>query len=106
MLNVGRMNFKRYLVIATAMLALDWTLGALQTAHIIPLWSFLLLNFPFGLPFVWLESHWASTHYEFAGQYFGEYWSFAALFFAIFAQAWLYTVLYGRWRGGTRKAIA
>jgi hypothetical protein len=92
------MNIKRYLLIASAMLVVDWVLGALQAAHIIPLWSFLVFNFPFGLPFVWLESHWAGTRYSLGeGQSISETWSFVALFFSVFAQAWLYAFPFGHW---------
>ena len=90
------MNIKRYALIALAMLAADWALGALHVAGAVPLWSFLALNFPFGLPFVWLESHWAGTHYAVAGENVNEMWSFAAFFFSVFAQAWLYSWLLGK----------
>jgi hypothetical protein len=90
---------RRYLLIAAAMLAVDWVVGALAAAHVVPLWSFLLLNFPFGLPFVWLETHWAGTRYSLGeGQSISEAWSFVALFFSAFAQAWLYSLLLGFWR--------
>ncbi len=93
------MNMKRYILIALAMLVVDWTLGALQAAHVIPLGTFLVFNFPFGLPFVWLESHWALTHYALGdGRSISELWSFVALFFAVFAQAGLYSFLFGRWQ--------
>jgi hypothetical protein len=90
---------KRYAVFVPVMLAVDWVLGALQAAHLIPLWSFLVFNFPFGLPFVWLESDWAATHYSSGeGQSISETWSFVALFSSVFGQAWLYSVLFGWWR--------
>jgi hypothetical protein len=98
---------KRYLLFVPVMLAVDWVLGALHAAHIIPLWSFLVFNFPFGLPFVWLESHWAVTHYSLGeGQSISETWSFVALFFAVLAQAWLYSLLYGHWRNRSHAATA
>ena len=92
------MNFKRYTLIALAMLAIDWALGALHVAGAVPLWLFLVLNFPFGLPFIWLESHWAGTYYSIAGQGVNDMWSFAAFFFSVFAQAWLYLWLLGQRR--------
>ena len=98
---------KRYVLFVAVMLVVDWVLGALQAAHVIPLWSFLVFNFPFGLPFVWLESHWAGTHYSLgAGQSISETWSFVALFFSAFAQAWLYSFLFGHWRNRRREAHA
>jgi hypothetical protein len=52
------MNIKRYLLIASVLLVIDWTLGALHAERILPLWPFLVFNFPFGIPFVWVESLW------------------------------------------------
>jgi hypothetical protein len=92
------MNFKRYLLFAGAMLLADWILGALHAARIIPLWSFLIFNFPFGAPYVWFESHWAGTSYRFGAQFADELWAFVAWLFAVLAQAWLYTVLLARYR--------
>ena len=102
------MKIKRYILLALAMLAVDWTLGALQAAHVIPLGSFLVFNFPFGLPFVWLESHWAATRYTLGeGQSINEVWSFLALFFSVFAQAGLYSFLLGCWlRNRHARSIA
>jgi len=92
------MNIKRYMLFASAMLVVDWVLGALQAAHVISIWSFLVFNFPFGLPFVWLESHWAGTHYEVGGQSINETWFFVTLFFAVFTQALFYSALFGYWQ--------
>ena len=101
------MNIKRYIPIALAMLVVDWTLGGLQAAHVIPLGSFLMFNLPFGLPFVWLESHWAGTRYTLGeGQSINEVWSFIALFFSVFAQAGLYSYLLGRWLRNRRVSSA
>jgi hypothetical protein len=88
------------------MLAADWTLGALHAAHVLPLWPFITLNFPFGLPFVWLESQWDGAHYRVGGQIVSETWSFFALVFAAFAQAWLYSVLLGHWRRKRHETLA
>ncbi|HSU57332.1 MAG TPA: hypothetical protein VLT36_25040 [Candidatus Dormibacteraeota bacterium] len=89
------MKMKRYALIALAMLIVDWALGALHVAGVLPLWSFLVLNFPFGLPSVWFEAHWAGTHYSVASQNVDEMWSFAAFFLSVFAQAGLYSWLLG-----------
>jgi len=92
------MKVKRYALVVLAMLVVDWTLGALHVAGVLPLWSFLLLNFPFGLPSVWLEAHWVGTHYSIGNQNVNELWSFAAFFFAVVAQAGLYSWLLGLWQ--------
>ncbi len=100
------MKIKRYAFIALAMLVIDWALGALHAVGLVPLWPFLVLNFPFGLPSVWLESHWAGTHYSVAGQNVNELWSFAAFFFSVFAQAGLYSWLLGLWLRRRREVSA
>lgn len=92
------MNMKRYALFALAMLTIDWVLGVMHVTGVLPIWTFLIFNFPFGLGSVWIESHWAGTHYAFGGQNLNETWSLAAFFFAVFAQAWLYAVLFGRWQ--------
>ncbi len=93
------MNMRRYGLIALSLLVIDWALGALHATGVLPLWSFLVLNLPFGLPFVWLESHWVGTHYSVAGQNVSEVWSFVAFFFSVLAQAGLYSWLLGlRWK--------
>jgi hypothetical protein len=98
---------KRYFVFLMAMLAIDWVLGALQTAHILPLWTFLVFNFPFGLPSVWLESHWTGTQYSLSeGQSISETWPLVAFFFAVAAQAWLYSILYARCRNRRFAVLA
>ena len=89
------MNIKRYLLFALAMLVIDWALGDRHVARVIPLWSLLVFNFPFGFPLVWLESHWAGTHYQVGDQSIGETWSFVSLCFSVLAQAWLYSLLLG-----------
>lgn len=98
---------KRYILFLSVVLAVDWVLGALQIAHIIPMWVFLVLNIPFGLPFVWLESHWTGTQYLLgAGQSVSDGWSLVIWFCGVLAQAWLYSVLYGWWRARRLAAIA
>ncbi len=100
-------NMKRYLLFLPVMLAVDWVLGALHVAHIIPLWAFLVFNLPFGLPFVWLESHWTGTQYLLgAGQTVGDGWSLVIWSCGVLAQAWLYSVLYGWWRSRRPATIA
>jgi hypothetical protein len=91
------MNIKRFALITLAMLVIDWALGILHVSRVLPVWSFLVLNFPFGLPYVWFESHWAGTHYSVAGSSVSELWSFTAFFFSAFGQAWLYSWLIGCW---------
>jgi hypothetical protein len=92
------MHIKRYVFIALAMLVIDWALGVLHVAGVVPLWSFLVFNLPFGVPFVWLEAHWAGTQYTVGGQSINETWSLVAFSFSVLAQAGLYSLLLGCWR--------
>jgi hypothetical protein len=52
---------KKFFIIVAAVLVIDWAWGALHVARLIPLWTFLVFNFPFGIPFVRVESHWVGT---------------------------------------------
>ena len=100
------MNVKTYCLIALAMLALDWALGAAHARGMAPLWRFAALNFPFGLPFVWLESHWVGVRYSVAGRTVNELWSFGLFFFAVLGQAGMYYFLFRWWRARRRKTSA
>ncbi len=97
------MNLKRYSLFALAFLVLDWGWGMAQVRGLVPLWSTAVLNFPFGLPFTWLEYHWAGTRYSVAGHTVDELWSMGLFFFMILAQAALYCSLFGYWQARRRK---
>ena len=89
---------KLYLKIAAILLLIDWALGAAQANGIIPLWTFLAANFPFGAFYVWFESHWTGTQYRIGDHAVSELWSFVGFFLIVFAQAWLYYLLFDFWR--------
>jgi hypothetical protein len=99
------MNLKTYSWVALALLVLDWSWGMAQVRGLVPLWSFLLLNFPFAWPYVWIESHWAGTHYSVGGRTVSEFWSLGLFCFMVLSQAGLYHFLLKdmrwsrRWRG-------
>jgi hypothetical protein len=92
------MKTKTFWLIALGMLALDWGWGMAQVRGIVPLWSFLIVNFPFGIPYVWIESHWAGTLYSVGGRTVDELWSMALFCFMVFGQASLYFLLIRHWR--------
>jgi hypothetical protein len=98
------MTIRRYLLFVTVMFFLDWLLGALQANSLISRWWFLAFNFPFGLPFVWIESNWVGTHYEVAGQNVNEIGSMIAWLFSVAGQALMYSILFSMLR--KRKAAA
>jgi hypothetical protein len=89
---------KQYLKIVAVLLLVDWVLGAAHANHLVPPWTFLLANFPFGAIFVWLESHWTGNQYRIGDQVVSEMWPFVSFFATVFAQAWLYYLLFGLWR--------
>jgi hypothetical protein len=91
------MNIKRYLTICGVLLIVDWALGAAQANHIVPLWTFLAANFPFGAIYVWFESHWTGTQYRIGDQVISELWPLVLFFPIVLAQAWVYYFLAGVW---------
>ena len=98
------MSIKRYLSIALAVLVLDWTLGMAHVRGLVPLWSFLVLNPPFGIPYFWFESDWAGTHYSLAGHACSESWSLVLFSGMVLAQAGLYYPLCRSWSDERVKA--
>ena len=91
-------SIKAYSWIAVVLFVFDWAWGVAQVRGLVPLWSFLCFNFPFGLPYVWLEAHWARTHYLVGGRTVSEWWSLGSFFFMILAQAALYSWLWRFYR--------
>jgi hypothetical protein len=91
------MTTKRYLKIAAILLLEDWALGAAQAGGLMPLWTFLAANFPFGAIYVWFESHWTGTQYRIGNQAVSELWPLLCFFPIVLAQAWLYCLLFGLW---------
>ena len=89
---------KRFLIILVAMTLVDWALGALHVARLIPLATFLIFNFPFGIPFVWIESLWAGNRYQIGNDIIGENWAMLAWLFAVIAQTFLYWLIFRVWR--------
>lgn len=91
-----------FFVILGTLLVVDWVLGAAQARGVIPLWVFLVPNFPMGLPYVWLESQWAGTAYMVNGQPVSEVYSFVLLLAAVVLQSILYWVL---WEARLRRLV-
>ena len=89
------MKIKRLVLAGLVVLIVDWLWGMGQVRGLVPLWSFAVLNFPFGLPYVWIESHWVGTHYEVGGQTVDELWSMGLFLFMVGAQALMYSWLWG-----------
>jgi hypothetical protein len=92
----NRRNLIPYLVIINGTVIIDWILGVLCASGIIPLWTFLVANFPFGGLYVWMESSWVGTHYVMLGRNVGDFGSLFIFGFAVLGQAGLYCILW-RW---------
>jgi hypothetical protein len=92
------MKAKRYLKIAATLLVVDWFLGVAQASGMVPLWTFLAVNFPFGAIYVWFESHWTGTQYLVGGQPIPELWPFWCFFPIVLAQAWVYYLVFDLWQ--------
>jgi hypothetical protein len=100
-----RLPLTKYWLAAIFLFLFDWAWGMAQVRGIVPLWSFLVLNFPFAFPYIWLESHWQRTHYSVAGHTVSEWWSPATFVLMVLAQAALYRFLWCV-LGATRKKIS
>ena len=87
------MNIKGYFKIFGVLLIVDWALGAAQANHVIPLWTFLAANFPFGAIYVWFESHWTGAQYRIGDQPVSEAWPLFLFFPIVVAQAFVYYFL-------------
>lgn len=97
---------KRYLTIAAILLLIDWVLGAAQANGLVPPWTFLAVNFPFGASYVWFESHWMGTQYRIGDRAISELWPLLTFFPIVLAQAWLYYLLFGFWHNRHTNAKA
>ncbi len=84
-------------MLALSLFLLDWGWGMAQVRGLVPLWSFLVLNFPCASPYVWLESNWAGTRYVVAGRTVDELWSLVFFLLMVFGQAWVYAHLFKHW---------
>ncbi len=81
---------RNWMCIALALLAVNWALGVFATKDILPLWTFVVVNFPFGTLHAWFESHWTGTRYSFAGTPVSETWGFVTFFAMVVLQASAY----------------
>ena len=91
------MKIRRYLIIFAILLVADYALAVLHTYRLVPLWTFLAANFPFGVIYVWFEAHWTGTQYRIGDKVISELWPFWTFFPIVFAQAWVYYLAVGLW---------
>ena len=90
----NRRNLFPYLIIISGTIIIYWILGVLCASGIIPLWTFLVANFPFGGLYVWMESSWVGTHYVMLGRTFDDLGSLAIFGVAALGQACVYCFLW------------
>jgi len=86
--------FRRWVAVALVVLIVDWIVGAMCASGTLPHWVFLLFNIPFGALYVWMESSWVGTHYEWLGQTVSDAGSLAVFLFVVVAQSLLCFALY------------
>ena len=55
---------------------IDWILGIAITSGRIPLWTFIIPNFPFGIAHILLESQWTGTNFMVGGKVIDELFEF------------------------------
>jgi hypothetical protein len=87
-------KFLSYLIIICGTTIMDWMLAVLCVYKIIPLWFYLIPNFPFGGLYVWMESSWVGTHYVMLGHIVGDFGSLVIFVISAFGQACLYCFLW------------
>jgi hypothetical protein len=84
---------RRFAVILPVLLLLDWVIGGMTVAGLLPKWVFAVANVPFGIVNVWFESHWTGNQYLF-GHPVSDGVSLLIFVTVIIAQAILYTAIY------------
>jgi hypothetical protein len=80
------MELRSYWLFMWALLVIDCGWGMAQVRGLVPLWSFILLNFPSSLPCIWMESHWVGTPPAVGGHTVSELWSLGLFGFMVVAQ--------------------
>ena len=85
------------MLITGALLLIDWILGVAQAQHIIPTWTFLIPNFPFGIIFILMEYSWTGAYYSVYGYRMGDLGSLVVFLLVVLAQSYLYYLLYTWW---------
>ena len=83
-------HLRKWCWFAGAVFVVDFALGVATTRGVLPLWTFGVVNCPFGVLHAWFESLWVGTRYELYGRPVNETWSFVTFFTMVFFQAWLY----------------
>ena len=89
-----------FVLIAGGLLVADWILGMLVVRRVLHKWVYLLANIPFGLVYVWTESLWVGSSYQWLGHAVSESLISVAQLAAVGAQALVY---YGLWELWSRK---
>jgi hypothetical protein len=97
-------NLIQFVKIFLVLLMIDWILGIVITSGHLPLWTFLIPNFPFGIAHIWLESHWTGTNFMIEGKVIDELISMIVFPSVIVLQACLYCILINRMKSPSMGA--
>jgi hypothetical protein len=79
--------------IAAALFVIDWILGALIVARVLPWWTFPVVNLPFGFIYTWLESDWTGSSYVVNGRFVSDSVAMLTLPATVLPQAMLYAAV-------------
>lgn len=91
-------SWKVFFIILIATLLVAWGTGMLIVRHILPRWTMIVVNPPFGAVYTWTEGLWQKTNYVFNGQIVDEGLVMAAQLLAVIAQAVLFYLVWLLWR--------
>jgi len=97
-------NLIQFIKIFLVLLIVDWIIGIAITSGHLPLWTFLIPNFPFGVAHVWLESHWTGTNFMVEGKVIDELISMIIFPSVIVLQSCLYCILINRMKSPSMDA--
>ena len=97
-------NLIQFIKIFLVLLIIDWIIGIAITSGHLPLWTFLIPNFPIGVAHVWLESHWTGTNYMVDGKVIDELISMITFPLVIVLQSCLYYILINRIKSPSMNA--
>lgn len=103
---MNKQTIRHWAVIGGAVLILDWILGVLCAADLVPHWVFVVCNIPFGALYVAVEASWAGTRYEMLGLTFGEIGSAVVFLLTVALQSLVYLGAYERLRRRQRSGVA
>jgi hypothetical protein len=86
--------FRRWAILAVIVFAIDWVVCGLIVAGVLWKWTFPLLNFPFGLVYTCMASHWTGTQLNIHGHVISDELDLLVMPLVAVFQAGLYAALW------------